>query len=134
MIEPISAGFAPWCEACRNRLLLRHCHFLTKVRPMRKPFLLCRLMLIFALLFTQLGGLTHGIAHTMAAQAQDQALPHDKHCDLCAAYAQLGSAIGSGGSGFANSASCEAIHFSHFASRIPDTFAAFAARAPPYSV
>lgn len=100
---------------------------------MRKPFLLCRLMLIFALLLTQMGGLTHGIAHTMAEQAQDQALPHDKHCNLCAAYAQLGSTIGSCSNSFAASENCKAAYFSHYVSRLSDTFAAFAARAPPYS-
>lgn len=100
---------------------------------MRNSPLLFRLMLVFALLFAQLGGLTHGIAHAMAEQAQDQSLPHDKHCDLCAAYAQLGSSIGSCGSGLASSTSCEATYFSHYVSCLPDTFAAFAARAPPCS-
>lgn len=95
--------------------------------------MLFRLMLVFALLFAQLGGLTHGIAHAMAEQAQDQSLPHGKHCDLCAAYAQLGSAIGSCSNNFASSENCKAAYFSHYVSCLSDTFAAFAARAPPYS-
>lgn len=48
------------------------------------------LLLIFALLFVQQGGLAHGIAHTLAEQ--QQSLPHDAPCELCAAYGQLGSA------------------------------------------
>lgn len=48
------------------------------------------LLLAFALLFVQQGGLAHGIAHTLAEQ--QQSLPHDAPCELCAAYAQLGSA------------------------------------------
>lgn len=91
-------------------------------------------LLVFTLLFAQLGGLTHGIAHTLAEQSQDQSLPHDKLCDLCASYAQLGSALGSTAHHFATEtsvcifqpASAVAVH------RI--AFSAFAARAPPYSV
>jgi hypothetical protein len=48
------------------------------------------LLLAFALLFVQQGGLAHGIAHTLAEQ--QQSLPHDAPCELCAAYGQLGSA------------------------------------------
>lgn len=48
------------------------------------------LLLAFALLFVQQGGLAHGIAHTLAEQ--QQSLPHDAPCELCATYAQLGSA------------------------------------------
>lgn len=54
-----------------------------------------RLLLIFALLLSQLGGLTHGIAHTLEEQTQDQSQPHDRLCELCASYAQLGGALGS---------------------------------------
>jgi hypothetical protein len=89
-------------------------------------------LLVIALLFAQQGGLTHGIAHTLAEQAQDQSLPHDNNCELCAAYAQIGSAVGS------------SVHFD-FAAGAEDTlsprsapyrsiaFTAFAARAPPRS-
>lgn len=48
------------------------------------------LLLAFALLFVQQGGLAHGIAHTLAEQ--QQSLPHDAPCELCAAYGQLGNA------------------------------------------
>jgi hypothetical protein len=98
---------------------------------MRRSSLSLRLMLVFALLFAQLGGLAHGIAHAMAEQTQDQSLPHDGYCNLCAAYAQLGSPIGSCSSGFMSSGNCVAAYFSHYVSRLPDTFAVFAARAPP---
>ena len=101
--------------------------------PLMYSPLLSRLLLIFALLFAQLGGLTHGIAHTLEGQSQDQSLPHDKHCDQCAAYAQIGSAIGSSSINFARSENCEALHSGNSGHHISDTFVAFAARAPPYS-
>lgn len=93
---------------------------------------LLRLLLIIALLFAQVGSLTHGIAHTLEEQSQDQPLPHDKHCDLCAVYAQIGSAIGSGSIDFAGCENCETLHLSDSGSYISNTFVAFAARAPPY--
>lgn len=101
---------------------------------MRSP-LFARLLLIFALLFVQLGGLTHGIAHALEEQAQstDQSLPHDKHCDLCAAYAQIGSAMVSPSIGFSGSENCETLHLCNFGSCTSQPFAAFAARAPPRS-
>ncbi|MFA6921525.1 MAG: hypothetical protein WC216_06745 [Gallionella sp.] len=91
-----------------------------------------RLLLIFALLFSQMGGLVHGISHAMAEQ--DQSLPHDKLCDLCEAYAQLGSALGSHAISFTPTeqrpdlvdASFDTLHTTA-------AFAAFSARAPPYS-
>jgi len=97
--------------------------------------LTARLLLVFALLFSQLGGLTHGISHALAepSQSSDQSLPQDKLCDLCAAYAQIGSAVGSSGINFAASENCAALHPVDCSSHISDPFAAFAARAPPYS-
>ena len=97
--------------------------------------LFVRLLLISALLFAQLGGLTHGISHSLEEQQQnsDQSLPHHTLCDLCAAYAQVSSAIGSNGIVFASSENFEARHLNNFSSHPSDTFAAFAARAPPYS-
>lgn len=105
-----------------------------------------RILLILALLFTQLGGLTHGISHALAHQPEssgqpgsahtqrsDQSLPHDKHCDLCAAYAQIGSAIGSGHISFTESKNCEAPHLGASGNDLSGSFVAFAARAPPYS-
>ena len=40
----------------------------------------------------------------------DQSLPHDKHCDLCAAYAHIGNAIGSSSINFASSENYETQH------------------------
>jgi hypothetical protein len=96
--------------------------------------LFTRLLLISALLFAQLGGLVHGISHTLTEQSHgsDQSLPHDKHCDLCAAYAQISSAIGSSSISFASSENFETLHFNNPGSYTPNTFVAFAARAPPY--
>jgi hypothetical protein len=102
---------------------------------MHRP-LFARLLLIFALLFAQLGGLTHGIAHALEehAQSTDQSLPHDKHCDLCAAYAQIGSAMTSPGISLTGTEACEILHLCNSASCTFQPFAAFAARAPPCPV
>lgn len=116
-----------------NRIL-PHSGFLAKVWRMRSS-LFTRFLLIFALLFAQLGGLVHGISHTLTEQSQrsDQSLPHDKHCDLCTAYAQIGSAIGSSSISIASSENFETLHFNNPGSYASNTFVAFAARAPPYS-
>jgi hypothetical protein len=97
--------------------------------------MLTRLLLIFALLFAQMGGLAHGISHIITGQSQgsDQSLPHDKYCGQCAAYGQIGSAIGSSNISFAGGENFETLHFSEPASYASITFVAFAARAPPYS-
>jgi hypothetical protein len=94
-----------------------------------------RLLLIFALLFAQMGSLAHGISHILAEQSQgsEQTLPHDKYCDQCAAYAQIGSAIGSSSISFASSDNFQTLPFNNPGSFISTTFVAFAARAPPYS-
>ena len=96
-------------------------------------YLPIRLLLVFALLFTQIGGLAHGIAHTLEGQSQGQSLPHDRLCDLCAAYAQIGSALGSNGPTLAPCKQPPA-----FSAIVPVVFhsiafTAFAARAPPHS-
>lgn len=97
--------------------------------------LLPKILLIFALLLTQLGGLTHSISHTLSEQNQssDQSLPHDKHCELCAAYAQIGSAIGSNNASFTGSDNIEERSVNYFDAVLTSRFVAFAARAPPYS-
>ncbi|MCR4303301.1 MAG: hypothetical protein NUV63_03605 [Gallionella sp.] len=105
----------------------------------RLPFTklpLTRLLLVIALLFAQLGGLTHDISHAQAEknrQDSDQSLPQDKHCDLCVAYAHIGSTIASSSFNFAGSEDYETQHLSDSSSYISITFVAFAARAPPYS-
>ncbi|OGS90221.1 MAG: hypothetical protein A2Z95_02275 [Gallionellales bacterium GWA2_60_18] len=92
-----------------------------------------RLLLIFALLFAQSGGMAHGIAHAMAEQTQDHSLPHGKHCSLCAAYAQIGSAVGNIGISFGSTASLEETSTTHSCCFRSTAFTAFAARAPPRS-
>ncbi len=96
--------------------------------------LFARLLLVFSLLFVQTGSLVHGISHALADQTQDQSLPHDKHCDLCAAYAQLGSALGSHGVAF-TPADIQTVQIdASLYAVIPNTaFTAFVARAPPTS-
>jgi hypothetical protein len=105
-----------------------------KVAPAMKTTSVCyRLLLVFALLFAQLGGLVHGITHTLAEQSQDQTQPHDKLCDLCAAYAQVGSALGSNPVLFTAVESGIFFVAAGFSAAYSSAFAAFAARAPPYS-
>jgi hypothetical protein len=103
--------------------------------PCMNSSLFTRLLLISTLLFAQMGGLAHGISHIVTEQSQgsDQSLPHDKYCDQCAAYGQIGSAIGSSSISFAGSENFETLHFNEPASYTSTTFVAFAARAPPYS-
>lgn len=100
-----------------------------------------RILLIFALLFTQLGGLMHGILHTLdyqskssqQSQGPDQSQPQDKHCDTCLAYAQIGSALGSNSISLASGEDHETLLLGASISYLSNTFVAFAARAPPYS-
>ena len=99
---------------------------------MRSSRLLLPLFLVFALLFAQQGAAMHSIAHTLSEQTQDQSLPH-QHCDLCAVYAQIGSAIGSGHVSFDFTASFDETLSAHSVSFRSIAFSAFAARAPPFS-
>jgi hypothetical protein len=98
---------------------------------MRSSRLFLPLFLVCALLFAQQGALTHSIAHTLAERSQDQSLPHDKHCDLCAVYAQIGSAIGSGQVHFDFASSFAETPGTHSVFFRSTVFTAFAARAPP---
>ncbi len=91
-------------------------------------------LLVFTLLFAQQGALSHGISHTLAQQSQDQSAPHDTQCELCAAYAHIGSAVGSSDVHFDLDASASVVTTTYTPSSRSNTFAAFAARAPPYSV
>ena len=54
------------------------------------------LLFVFSLLFVQQIGVGHALLHTLEEQAQqDKQAPHVLACDLCVAYAQLGSALNS---------------------------------------
>ena len=100
---------------------------------MRMQPLLVKLLLIFALLFAQLGGLTHGITHALTEQSQsgDQSPANDKHCDLCDAYAQISSAIGSSVVNFTQIQNRDSVkqNTTYFFSSVASVF--FSARAPP---
>lgn len=100
------------------------------MRPMlRSTFQLT--LLVFTLLFAQQGAMSHGITHTLAQQ--DQSTPHDTQCELCAAYAHIGSAVGSSNIHFDLDASANVVAPSYTPSFRSNTFAAFTARAPPHS-
>jgi hypothetical protein len=89
-------------------------------------------LLVFTLLFAQHGALSHGISHTLEAQSQDQSLPHDTQCELCAAYAHIGSAVGSSDVHFDFAATPNVVGITSAATTRSTSFTAFAARAPPY--
>ena len=93
------------------------------------PF--ARFLLIFALLFTQTGGLAHGISHALADQSQDQSLTLS--CELCDAYAQLGTALGSHAAEFEPANSHDTPYQALFSASTPATFVAYVSRAPPCS-
>ena len=122
-----------------NSLLSDACR-LIKVRSMHTP-MLARFLLIFALLFVQLGSVTHSLSHVLGhpsgsagqSQSSDQSLPHDKYCDLCAAYAQIGGALGSRAIPFTLPEQPDVFAFTSPHTFHSNTFSAFAARAPPYS-
>jgi len=96
--------------------------------------LMTRLLLIIALLFTQTGGLVHGISHTLEEQSRDQSLPHDKLCDLCEAYAQLDSALGSHVVPFLTAEQPTSLADAPFNRVVTaGAFSAYASRAPPCS-
>jgi glyoxylate carboligase len=88
-------------------------------------------LLVFTLLFAQQGAMSHGISHTLAQQ--DQSAPHDTQCELCAAYAQIGGAVGSSDVRLSIDASTEPVATFYTATSHSTPFAAFTARAPPYS-
>ena len=90
-------------------------------------------LLVLALLFTQQGVVMHGVSHALTEHSQHQSLPHDKYCKLCAAYAQIGSAIGVSHIHFDFAATFETAHTSYSTDFHSIAFTAFAARAPPYS-
>ena len=91
-----------------------------------------RFLLVFALLFAQMGGLVHGISHAMAEH--NQSLPHEKPCDLCETYAQLSSALGSHLVSFNPlSPSAEQNEDNHTQAYLSAAFTAFLTRAPPHS-
>jgi hypothetical protein len=100
---------------------------------MKSSRLILSLFLAFTLLVAQFGAYAHAISHTIADQTQDQSLPHDKHCDLCAAYAQIGGAISVSLIHFDFTTSFEESLTAYFTSFRSVAFTAFAARAPPRS-
>ncbi len=96
---------------------------------LRSAFL--KSLLVLALLFTQQGAVTHAISHVLAEKSQDQSLPHDRHCELCGAYAQVGSALGSSQLSFDPSFFTDEHHVDAAAAFRNHPLAAFSARAPP---
>lgn len=92
------------------------------------------LLLALTLLFVQAGGFAHGISHILSEQSQDQTQPHDKLCELCATYAQTGNALASASPTFATQCG-DFLYNQIYSDRYKhSSFAAFTARAPPYSV
>lgn len=94
-----------------------------------------RLLMIFALLFAQIGGLTHGISHVLTEQSQsgDQSPTNDNHCDLCDAYTQTSSAIGSSIVSFTQVRNMDSAEQNYTYIFFSVASIPFSARAPPYS-
>lgn len=111
-----------------------------KIRPLNqvtvsmRNSLFIRLLMIFFLLFAQLGGLAHGIAHALTEQPQsDCQLPaDDESCDLCDTYAQITSALGSSTS-FMPCQNLSHVEQSTTCFSFSIAPVSFSARAPPYS-
>jgi hypothetical protein len=99
---------------------------------MKTSRLFLPLFLLLALLFAQQGAVTHGIAHVMAEQSQDQSLPHEGHCDFCDAYDQIGSMVGSSIAGFTPLLDFDSPTTEHIYTFTSVASFSFAARAPPY--
>lgn len=91
------------------------------------------LFLVIALLFAQQGGVVHSFTHALEEHSRDQSLPHGKHCDLCAIYAQIGSAIGVNHLHFDFDSFAGPVFNTCFLPCRPATLAVFSARAPPRS-
>lgn len=98
------------------------------------PALLPRLLLVFALLFAQLGGLTHAISHSMDERSRDATLTHEQHCGLCELYAQVSGAVGATALTTPVLAIPHDYHSTQAISTDSAFLAAYTARAPPYSV
>ena len=105
--------------------------FIAVMKPNRYIY---PLLLTLAMLFAQQGGVVHALQHVIQEQSQDHSLPHDKLCDLCAVYAQIGSAIGSSLVFFNPIEQFVSFVASFFNEFYSYSFSAFAARAPPYSL
>lgn len=92
-----------------------------------------RLLMIFALLFAQIGGLTHGISHLLTEQSQsgDQPPAHENYCDLCDAYAQTASAVASSIFSFTPFQNYGYVEQSRVYSFFSIASVPFSARAPP---
>lgn len=113
---------------------LRYQKGLVKLRAMFRR-LIPQSLLILALLFAQLGGVTHGISHLFSKPSHraEQPLPNDQHCDLCEVYAQIGGAIHSSSLTFDPQRVLGIPHAEVLRQRVASHFVPFSARAPPYS-
>lgn len=98
------------------------------------PALLPRFLLIAALLFAQLGGLAHGISHSMDERANDSTLSHDKHCDLCELYAQIDSSVAATTLSFQVATQHNEFYAPLLNGYSANPFHAYTARAPPYTL
>jgi hypothetical protein len=100
-----------------------------------------RILIIFALLFAQVGGITHGYSHILSEQSitetqlssVDKTSSHEKHCDFCAAFDQISSALASSIVSFTPFQHFDGLEPSHSYSYTSIASFPFAARAPPYS-
>lgn len=100
-----------------------------------------RILIIFALLFAQIGGITHGYSHVLSGQSitkaqllsGDKSPAHEDHCNVCAAFDQIASALASSIVSFTPFQHFDGLEPSHSYSYTSIASFPFAARAPPYS-
>lgn len=100
-----------------------------------------RILIIIALLFAQIGGVTHGYSHVLSEQSiikaqitsGDKSPTHEEHCAFCAAFDQIASALASSIVSFTPFQNFDGLEPSHSYSYTSIASFPFAARAPPYS-
>ena len=100
---------------------------------LRRLFLVLTLVTAFAL--GQQGAAVHAISHIADEQEQSQQqkhLPHSQSCEKCAAYAQLGSAVGVEHQLLLSKAEQQIIAPEHGAHHASLHTSPYAARAPPF--
>jgi hypothetical protein len=100
-----------------------------------------RILIIFALLFAQVGGIAHTYSHVLPEQSitkapllsGDKSPAHEDHCNVCVAFDQIASAVSSSVVSFTPLQHFDGVNIDHSYSYTFIASFPFTARAPPYS-
>ncbi|MBU1425050.1 MAG: hypothetical protein KKH12_11210 [Gammaproteobacteria bacterium] len=100
-----------------------------------------RVLMIVALLFAQIGGVAHVYSHVLSGQSitkaqlpsADKTSSHEEHCDYCATFDQIASALASSIVSFTPFRNFDGLGPSHSYAYTSIASFPFAARAPPCS-